>query len=629
MFTAPTEKDLTFPLIMNYLTTNLSARLARNDPTATEVSVRRLPLTTISAEEITSIVEALQHNTAVKSVDLSIPASSIKTDYMAVNDNEIIPEQEETYSYLVDTLSNNTGIDTLTVRHVESDAAWTALSTGLQRNTSIQEISFGDTTSITATALTTTACEAVRDLLTKTKSIECISLKCFALERKPAMKALCTGIQLNRTMKKLVLQQIESEYLFLLVEALTKSKAPIEKLFIIDCDLDFEEGTGQYSSNRQVHPLTSLMSSTNLKKLRELRITECIVGTTEVAAVCEGMKYNTTVQLLDLTGCDLLADACKPIANMLATNQPLRHLIMQENIIGDYGASLLCQGLAVNCSLTTVDLKANHITGEGCDRLAAALQSSSCRLQSLNLSENDITDLGASALGSMLRENSHLCSLNLDACALSDLGIGALCQGLASNSALKELNLSNNWCKEGGNVANMLSTNTTLESLDLSSCHVSDETLPTMLRSLRDGSNATLKRLFLSFNAFGNAGAGHIADMIMGDSKLSVLGIQFNAFDWTGLRDIAAALAYNTYLQSLFFWNGSTSNDQDCQLLNELDHRLALNKAGRRAITECDVNKPIWADILGRANEVYGPSGLFCLLREIPELMDNATQEIC
>jgi Ran GTPase-activating protein (RanGAP) involved in mRNA processing and transport len=616
------QRKQTSLVIMNCLTANLTERLARNDPSVTEVCVRRLPLTSISPDEIVSIVEALQYNTVVKSVDLSIPdASALDIDYTAVEDNERIPVYES-YSYLLDTLNSNTGIDALTVRHVETDAAWTALCTGLQRNSVIQEVSLGNNTSVTATGLSATACEAMQDLLMHTRTIQCLSLKCFELGNRQSVEALCKGVQANQSLQELVLQQIETEHFFLLLEALARTEAPLEKLSIIDCDLNFVEGI-MYGC---VHPLTSLVSSTNLTTLKELRITESMLGSTEVAALCEGMKINTTVQLLDLSGCDLLADACKPIADMLATNKPLRHLLLRENIIGDHGISLLCQSLAVNSSLETIDFTANHITGEGCARLAVALESPSCHVQSLIVSENAISDEGAAGLGAMLPKNSHLSSLNLDACMISDVGIGALCQGLAFNSSVRELNLSNNWCKAGSHVADMLAANTTLESLDMSSCHIADGTITALLQTLKEGANKTIKQLFLSFNAFGNAGAKQIADMLLGGNKLATLSVQFNAFDMSGLRDIGAALSTNNYLKSLFFWNGSTSIDQDCQLLSDMEHWLALNRAGRCAVTECTTNKPLWADILWRADSVYGPTALFCLLQEMPDLMESAVQ---
>lgn len=625
---------------MNFLTAKLTERLNKNDPALTEVSMRRLPLTEVAAEEIVSIVKALQHNTAVKSVDLSIPAAAAASASSAVvdddstmnKDNERIPNkhhrhQDSSYSYLLDMLNNNTGIDSLTVRNVESDDAWTALSTGLQSNFGVREVVIGDTTTtVNATVLSVAACEAVRDLLRHTSTIQRISLKCFSVDDRQCMEAVCTGLQANESLRELALQQIESKHFSLLLDAIAKTEAPLEKLSIINCDLDFTNDE-RCCDQQKVHPLTSLVSCTSLISLKELRITECILGSAEIAALCLGMEVNTTVQLLDLSGCDLLADACKPIADMLATNTPLRHLILQENILGDFGASLLGPGLACNSSLETLDLKANHMTSEGCGRLAEALQSPYSRVQSLSLSENAISDAGAAALGDMLRNNKHASILNVDACMISDVGIGALCRGLRSNSALKELNVSNNWCKEGGVVADMLSTNTTLESLDLSSCHVTDCTLAALLRSLKEGSNKTLKRLFLSFNAFGNAGAKFIADMMLGGSRLSTLSVQFNAFDGTGLRDIVQALASNTFLQTLFYWNGFTSIDLDIQLLDDMEHLLALNRAGRCAVTECASNKPLWADILTRAGAVYGPTALFSLLREMPELMESNTAE--
>ena len=173
----------------------------------------------------------------------------------------------------------------------------------------------------------------------------------------------------------------------------------------------------------------------------------------------------------------------------------------------------------------------------------------------------------------------------------------------------------------------MLTDNKTLQSLDLSSCHIADNTLQSLLSSLKNGLNTTLKRLILSFNAFGNKGAMHIAEILRKGSKLSTISIQFNAFDSAGLSHIASALTQNTYLKSFFFWNGAKSIEMDDKLKGNLEHLLDLNQAGRRAVTECKATKYLWPYILERADSIYGPDALFYFLRELPELVEGASGE--
>jgi Ran GTPase-activating protein (RanGAP) involved in mRNA processing and transport len=611
---------------MNYFTTNISKRLAYNDPSLTDISIRRFPLTSVSSDEIVSIVESLQHNTVVKSLDISIPPTTEdnnETDFSAVEINERIPNQEEkSFVYLYDMLRTNTAIDTLTVRDVQSDDAWIAISSGIKLNTSIREVTLGNNANLWSTNLSLVACHSLRSLMVGASNMKCLRLKSYSIMDVHCVREICIGLEQNSGLKEIALHSIECDEFPMILESIAKSKARIEKLSIIDCDLCF----GVYDHDTNGHPFTKLFSDIPTTSLKQLRLTECTIGLEEIAALCEGIKFNSSLQLLDLSGCDLLAEVCRPIADMLCTNTALLHLLMEENIIGDHGAYLLSNGLQLNSNLETLDLKANHITEEGCKYIAGSLMSSRCRLCTMILSENPINDVGAKYLGGALRKNNYLTSLNLGACIIGDIGIECICSGLTSNSTLREINMSNNCCKNGCSVSCMLSTNATLESLDMTSCQISNGTLDQMLRSLAEGTNKSLKNLFLSFNTFANKGAETIADMLLGGNKLETISAQFNSFDANSMRKIVSAMESNLYLKSFHFWNENISTDQDKRLIDEMDHFLALNRAGRRALLVNVSTKTIWANILKRADSIYGPTAVFHLLREMPDNLEIVTK---
>ena len=574
---------------MNYLTANLTERLSRNDPGITQVSVRRMPYIEISSHEVSAIVKALQNNDHVDSLDVS----------------ELFDDEG-----LLETLHSNKAITTLTVHQISSDNAWKALCRGLQENETIAEVSLGSITQLDPSELSNVACEAIRDLLATTKRLTKLTLRSFSI--KEGMSAMAAGFLTNTSLRELRIQQLESEHLSLLVQSLGK----IEQLTIVDCDLDFE------GIDYDVHPLTKLITNSAATKLQ---FTECCLGNSEILALCEALKTNSSIETLDLTSNTLYASSCQMLADMLACNTTLRHLILEENIVGDAGVERLSQGLAQNTTLHRLNLKANYIGSDGCMRLAGALSGVSA-LRQLDLSENDIADAGAGALGELLKTNNHLRCLVLSSCSISDDGIASLCCGLSTNTILRELSVNNNCCKETGATAasDMLAVNETLHSLDLSSCQITDSTLQSLLASLKSGVNTTLRSLYLSFNAFGNAGAKHIADIIRKGRHLTNLSIQFNAFDSTGLSNIVSALKENTHLRHFFFWNGCKSIETDGKLRVDMEHLLALNQAGRRAVTECKTNKCLWPRILERAGAIYGPTALFYFLRELPELVEDA-----
>jgi Leucine Rich repeat len=167
-----------------------------------------------------------------------------------------------------------------------------------------------------------------------------------------------------------------------------------------------------------------------------------------------------------------------------------------------------------------------------------------------------------------------------------------------------------------------------------------------LLSSLTSGANTTLKHLYLSFNEFGNEGAHYIAKMLReGRNRLSTLSVQFNSFDRVGLRDMVESLATHVYLRDFYYWNSSATtlperrDDAECKtssvcgddLISTMDYWLALNRGGRQALIECPCDsskQSLWPRVLGRADAICGPSALFHLLRERPDLVDHTLRHM-
>jgi Ran GTPase-activating protein (RanGAP) involved in mRNA processing and transport len=88
----------------------------------------------------------------------------------------------------------------------------------------------------------------------------------------------------------------------------------------------------------------------------------------------------------------------------------------------------------IGLPFTAVDLSHNEITDVGCAALALAL--SVChRISALDLSHNAIRDDGASALGAMLRDNCTLTELRVGNNKIGDTGIEAIAHGVHENRA--------------------------------------------------------------------------------------------------------------------------------------------------------------------------------------------------
>jgi Ran GTPase-activating protein (RanGAP) involved in mRNA processing and transport len=80
----------------------------------------------------------------------------------------------------------------------------------------------------------------------------------------------------------------------------------------------------------------------------------------------------------------------------------IRRLLLQRNKVGDAGAEALGQALAVNGTLTEVNLGYNEIGDAGAASIADALMSAKCRISELNLGANQIGVMGSMALAAAL-----------------------------------------------------------------------------------------------------------------------------------------------------------------------------------------------------------------------------------
>uniref|UniRef100_A0A8C7XQ12 B30.2/SPRY domain-containing protein n=1 Tax=Oryzias sinensis TaxID=183150 RepID=A0A8C7XQ12_9TELE len=91
-----------------------------------------------------------------------------------------------------------------------------------------------------------------------------------------------------------------------------------------------------------------------------------------------------------LSNCKLSERSCEALADILSSQScSLRELDLSNNDLGDLGLKHLCVGLEnPNCTLETVSLSGCLITEQGCGFLESALNSNSSHLRELDLSYN-------------------------------------------------------------------------------------------------------------------------------------------------------------------------------------------------------------------------------------------------
>ncbi|XP_043086448.1 NACHT, LRR and PYD domains-containing protein 3-like isoform X2 [Puntigrus tetrazona] len=193
--------------------------------------------------------------------------------------------------------------------------------------------------------------------------------------------------------------------------------------------------------------LSSALRS-NASHLKELDLTGNKIGDFGVIRLCAGLEDpHCNLEKLRLYDCGVTEEGCAALALALRSNPShLRHLSLSGNKLGNslYLLSEVLQN--PDCKLEILWLRDCGVTDEGCAALATALGSNPSHLRQLNLSENEIGDLGVKLLCAGLEDpHCKLEKLRLHDCGVTDEGCSALTSALRSNpSHLEELSLSGN-----------------------------------------------------------------------------------------------------------------------------------------------------------------------------------------
>ncbi|XP_048050965.1 NACHT, LRR and PYD domains-containing protein 12-like isoform X2 [Megalobrama amblycephala] len=220
-----------------------------------------------------------------------------------------------------------------------------------------------------------------------------------------------------------------------------------------------------------------------------------------------------------LAGCNLTGQHCEPVSSALqSSNCVLRELHLSNNDLQDSGVKLLSDGLkSPNSQLRILRLSSCNLTAQDCEIVSSALQSSNCVLRELDLSNNDLQDSGVKLLSDGLKSpNCQLEILRLPWCNLT----AQCCESLASvlqssNCILRELDLSNNDLHSGVKLLSdgLKSSNCQLQILRLSGCMVTEEGCGYVSSAL-SSNPSHLRELDLSYNHPEDSGVQLLSDKL-------------------------------------------------------------------------------------------------------------------
>ena len=232
----------------------------------------------------------------------------------------------------------------------------------------------------------------------------------------------------------------------------------------------------------------------------------------------------------------------------------------------------------VTGALTDLYIWSNSIKDEGITAICNAVQGNKeSKLAKLNVGDNNISPIGATAVAAMVAVTSGLMALNLSSNSLKDEGVNAVCEAIQSNKETKLTSLHFSYNGIGPVGANavaamvaMVAVTGGLTITSLAGNELGEEGTKALCEALEQ--NKTLKELDISGDWFGNkgsniggsAGAKHVAKMLDVNGALTKLSLAKNEFGEEGTKAICEALEQNKSLKELDIsgdWSGNKGSN--------------------------------------------------------------------
>ncbi|XP_004349532.1 hypothetical protein CAOG_02779 [Capsaspora owczarzaki ATCC 30864] len=188
--------------------------------------------------------------------------------------------------------------------------------------------------------------------------------------------------------------------------------------------------------------------------LESLVLQNCgLKNSVSLEAICEGVRRNHTVRLLDLQSNGIGPKGAKVVAHMVQKNDTLLCLRLGGNPIQDHGAEFIADSLSVNRTLQKMELWGCSIQLPGLTALAQVLTKNS-PLEAINLGYNALGNAdGMETLCKALISNKYLRELILASTGMQSESAVALAGALAENKHLAVLDIRHNDLGQGGLIA--------------------------------------------------------------------------------------------------------------------------------------------------------------------------------
>lgn len=168
------------------------------------------------------------------------------------------------------------------------------------------------------------------------------------------------------------------------------------------------------------------------------------IRVSEETKLAHALRNNTTLQTLFIGFDDVDGVWGETLKHMLSHDTVLTTLIMRSNARLNEGLLDMFKGLALNNTLTKLNLEGTWIDDKECIRLARSLGTNTT-LVHVEIPNNRILDKGVLALSRALVVNSTLTYLDISNNCITPVGINRLVDALTINTTLTALKFLNTY----------------------------------------------------------------------------------------------------------------------------------------------------------------------------------------
>ena len=398
----------------------------------------------------------------------------INDDY---SDDDFVVEVGDDMGWLGYFIGKNKRLQTLNIMYLPADISFRR---GLARNQSIQNILMYGTQS-------NGMFEALAPFLQKNNTLAEIDLSVPITNPESAQIALLfSGCQI-RSLKRLVFNDNElSGESFETIASALRAQPQLEELnFSAICSQDED---APFFDQRGYVALGVAMRNWRSPTLKKLSIFGSDLQDDGLVALVGGMANCVNLEYLDLGGNGPTVVGFKALSGLLRSeNFCLKSLHLSYMGIDDDGMIPLASGLVTSQSLKSLDLSRNNIADLGLKALSNLSKNNNNNLEWLNLSENGpFSAVGLSCFSQAILKALNLKELHLCNNAINDEGLQALAVGLRKHPTLARLDLSMNAIGIEGLRALAVAEITSLRWLSVARNAINDEALGVLAEGIEN-----------------------------------------------------------------------------------------------------------------------------------------------